>query len=740
MANIAAYPDWYTRSGMTDYRTEITEVVVVNSYDPTGHELVSWDASAELNGTVTAYIVKTKLVLVCDSLTAIPDKMFLKFLSLEKISGLQTVRTIGAWAFMLTPKLSEIDLAWDSLTAIGNDAFRISSIEDNYDLSNLASDVVCERATRSKRWSSSGLAAVRAVTFPGNKICLNVSNADSQRKYADVPYATVNGEVKTVAQAACRTLSCYHIWNTIYAKTDKEYPDFITWFNDKLNRDGKYHENTDMGENCRKRDYATLGWVQDSVARVISSAQLEYIVSELSNGLPVYATMQGTGTGYHSVVIIGCDPVTRKLAIVDSDMRTDKGVIYWVAYEDVFTEGSAEESECIRKIDFNLPLLAKSDTWFTQGEHSINRSSITEIDIALSYTPTGNETVSWDASAKKNGSVMCYLNGTKLTIAGNGDNYVYANLDSNYAFSDSTKKDYYSKLTNIYGGNLLNTRNVINMSGMFRACSVMIGVDTKSWDTSSVEKMTNMFNRCRNLAAIDVSGWDTSSVTSMDAIFNMEPANPNTKLTSIDVSKWDTSNATSMIQMFSCCTSLEELDVSNWNVSKVTSMYGIFNGCHSLKTIGNVANWKTESCTNMYYMFNNCMSLEELNTSNWDTSVCADMTKMLFGMSHLKKFTIGKNFSFKNNAVLPTPDPAHISGADGNWYDVLGNSYTPSSIPSNTRRTYYASLEVMQADSGHLVLIKNGTLMRIAEAIRSKSGKTGGIIPSQFAAEIIGLP
>lgn len=709
MANIAAYPDWYTRSGMIDYRTEITEITVVNSYAPTGYEIVSWDASAELNGTVTAYIVNTKLILVCDSLTSIPDKMFLKFLSLEKVSGLQEIVTIGAYSFMFTPKLSNIDLVWDSLTTIGNDAFRISGIEDKYDLSNLISDIVGDRATRSKRWSSDGLAAVRTVAFPSNKIYLYTSNVDSQRKYADVPYVTVNGIVKTVAEAACRTLSCYHIWNTIYAKTDKEYPDFITWFNDKLNRDGKYHENTDMSETCRLRDYTTLGWTQDSAERVISAAQLEYIVGELSNGLPVYVTMQGTGTGYHSVVVIGCDPDTRKLAIVDSDMRTDKGVIYWVAYEDIFTEGATEANEVIRKIDFNIPLLAKSDAWFTQGEHGINRSSITEIDIMSFYVPTGNETASWDASAKKNGSVMCYLNDTKLTIAGNGDCYVYANLDSSCVFSSSSGQDFFVELEKINNVNILNTSRVQTFKAAFDRCLNLSYMDISNWDTSSCTNMVSMFQLLTSMQKLDLSKWDVSKVTDMSKMFQGHHSYGASALTSIgDVSQWNTSSLTNMLAMFNYCKYLKALDARNWNTSKVTDMRQVFRDCESLKSI-DCSNWSSSTQTQDHLMFDNNHLLE--------------------------KVTFGDNFCFKD-AVLPTPNANNIAGADGHWYTRTRAKYAPADIPSNTAMTYYASVDLVNNLD---YLVKNGYLLDIADAIRSKLGVSYSIALSQFVDKILAI-
>jgi surface protein len=705
MANIAASPDWYNRSGMKNYRTEITEVAVVNSYAPTGHEIVSWDASAELNGTVTAYIVDTKLILVCDLLTDIPDMMFYAFLSLERASGLESIKTIGDYAFMLTPKLASIDLAWSGLTAVGNDAFRSSGIEDKYDLSSLASDIVGDRATRGKRWSAAGLEAVRAVPFPSNKILLSVQNIDSQFKYKDVPYVTVNGEVKTVKENGCRSLVYYHIWNALYYKTDKEYPDFITWFNDKLNRDGKYHENTDMSDACNLRDLATLGWTRNSVARIISAEQLEYIVSELANGLPVHAIMQGVGTGYHSIAVIGCDHDTRKLAIVDSAVRPDKGVVYWVAYEDLFTEGAAEASECICKIDFNLPLLAKSDTWFTQGETGVARNSITQIDIVLSYTPTGNETASWDASAKKNGSVMCYVNGTKLTIAGNGDNYVYANLDSSWAFSDSARKDYFTNVTNIYGGGLLNTHKATTMQQMFRECGALTTIDTSNWDTSSVETMQNMFNRCNNLTELDVSNWDTSKVVSIGGMFYR--SNTSFYLTTLDTSKWNTCRMTSMTQAFA--------------------------NCGALTTIGDTSNWDTSSVETMTQMFAGCVNLKAIDASGWDTTSCSDMSGMFLNTRRLEQVSVGDKFSFKSGSLLPATDANTIPGADGNWYTRNRTPYAPADIPNMTANTYYATKNLVNDID---ILIKNGSVLDIADTIRSRTGKTEKLNLEDFVTEI----
>ena len=73
--------------------------------------------------------------------------------------------------------------------------------------------------------------------------------------------------------------------------------------------------------------------------------------------------------------------------------------------------------------------LAPNTTWFIPTKANIKRSTITEINIVDTYKPTGSETDSWDASEDTDGSIMAYVNGTILTLSGNGSGKIYANPD-----------------------------------------------------------------------------------------------------------------------------------------------------------------------------------------------------------------------------------------------------------------------------------------------------------------------
>ena len=700
MATLAAYPEWYERSGNVVLRQDITEVAVVNNYVITGNEVASWNAASE--GSIMCYIVGTKLIIVWDSLTEIPDRMFGYFLSLETITGLGSVTEIGNRGFWFCHSLKSVDLDPTKLTSIGDDAFRMSNTEDVLDISKLPADVVLGvRATRDQRWGDS-LTGIETVWQKfQNKIFLRVPNLDSQGRpeYADIDFAKDGNGVIQSLWEGCSRFTMYHAWNCLYAGTDKEYPNFPKWFEETLKAEiENYSENTAYtDEEDRTRDFETLGWNRTGTTLVASDAQLEYILGELSNGFPVYVTLR-TGSAYHTVLLVGYDYDARKLAFADSGARNDKGDILWSAYEDLFMGGTTEgfdDSEVIRKLDYNQPVLAAGDSWFTRG--TVKRASITEIEVVSNYTPTGNETASWDASVKNNGSVMAYVNGTKLTIAGNkphgkiyGFDCVYAHPDSSYAFADSTGADYFTVLTTFNNASLLNTNKVVSMAYMLRNCNVLSAINVSNWDISSCRDIGYLFHRCPSIKRLDVSKWDTSNVERMENTFNR-------------------------------CEKVERLDVSNWN---------------------------TSSCKIMASTFQHCYSITELNLSNWDTShlethpqLNTPMQSMLNRTDNLQKFALGDKFGFWGDIslILTAPSSTYIPYADGNWYDYDYNAYAPADIPSNVARTYYASKFIAAGDDDEMVFVKNGTLRKIAVALRYKNGKSDTMLPSEFADEVLAL-
>ena len=247
------------------------------------------------------------------------------------------------------------------------------------------------------------------------------------------------------------------------------------------------------------------------------------------------------------------------------------------------------------------PVLAPSLSWY---KGTTEKKTITEISLVDSYTSTGSETESWDASAAGNGSVMAYIDGTKLILAGNGCGKIFANADSSYAFGGNTSSTGFSSLTTVTGMELFDTSRVTNMNSMFYDCIKLTSLDVSNFDTSKVTNMSHMFENCYKLTSLDVSNFNTANVTDMNTMFGTC-----SKLTSLDVSNFNTANVTDMHNMFNSCEGLTSLDVSNFNTANVTDMSGMFFSCSKLTTIYASDRWTTANVTSSSNMFKSCSSL-----------------------------------------------------------------------------------------------------------------------------------
>lgn len=311
------------------------------------------------------------------------------------------------------------------------------------------------------------------------------------------------------------------------------------------------------------------------------------------------------------------------------------------------------------------PILAPNSTWY---KSSTARSTITQINIVNSYTPTGSENESWNADVGNTGSIKCYRTGTVITMAGNGSGKIAMNADSSYMFSSTSSSNRLTSLLTINGLSFLDASGVTNMTAVFYGCSKMTTIDLSNWSANNVTSTTAMFARCSSLVNVEVSSLVGASVTQANSMFqscaslnsiNVSSWNTSgivnfrqmflecSSLTTLDVSNWNTSNATNMSCMFQECTALTTLNVSNWDVSEVTTMNHMFNACTSLTSL-DVSNWDVSKVTTMYAMFQQgnygtvAAPLTELDVSNWDTSSCTDMAWMFYGLKNVKTLDVSK--------------------------------------------------------------------------------------------------
>lgn len=303
------------------------------------------------------------------------------------------------------------------------------------------------------------------------------------------------------------------------------------------------------------------------------------------------------------------------------------------------------------------------------------------------------------------------------------------------------------KLNNLILDNF-NPSEATTMEAMFQHCQKLKNINISNWDLSKCTSLAFMFYGCSSLGEIDVSNWDVSKVTNFDHF----AAHANLKRKGIE--KWNTSSATNMNAMFHNCAE-EELDLSGFDTSKVQFFCQMFEASPNLKRIKGLEKWDTSAGLGFDGMFERCYVLEELDLSSFDTSKAkndvkgsvnghktATLQNMFLSCNNLRKVTLGNNFAVNgdgtntaaaNMLTLPTPSTDYIEGADGVWYTFNGDSYVPNAIPDRPNNTFYASYTAV-ADMD--VIVKNGSLIETARAIREKNGATDQYTPAQFGGAI----
>ncbi len=288
-----------------------------------------------------------------------------------------------------------------------------------------------------------------------------------------------------------------------------------------------------------------------------------------------------------------------------------------VAYKEPYVTAYTIRTAHIEE-ELDHPMLAASDTWYTGNT---KRNSLTAINIVDSADETtiSSATESWPAAVDQNADseldddIMCYINGTTLTIAGDGSGRIYMNPDSKFAFS-TLGTDEFTNITEISNTHILDASKVIEMKGMFWGCSNLEMLDVSTWDTSNVTEMYSVFNTCSKLTTLDLTNWDTDNVTEMRAMFNTCSS-----LTEIDLSTWDTSSLESTFGMFNKCTNLKTVNLKNWDTSNVNTMSSMFQLCEALTKIEGLENFDIGNVTDLSFMFYQCPKLKTLDLRNFET-------------------------------------------------------------------------------------------------------------------------
>ena len=238
-----------------------------------------------------------------------------------------------------------------------------------------------------------------------------------------------------------------------------------------------------------------------------------------------------------------------------------------------------------------------------------------------------------------------------LKIFSDFSNLKTINFNNNFNTSKVTNMQdmfFYNPLLDNIDVSTFNTKNVIDMGGMFAFCGV-ISLDLSNFNTENLANIfveeyrrnRSIFSRCPSLTTIDLSSFNTTNVTNMRYMFYVCSS-----LTSLDLNSFNTTNVTNMSEIFSTCSSLTTLDLSGFNTSNVTNMNYMFSDCSSLTSL-DLSSFNTSKVTNMSNMFSYCSSLTSLDLSNFNTSSVTNMDYMFSDCSSLISLDLSSLKEFK---------------------------------------------------------------------------------------------
>lgn len=293
-----------------------------------------------------------------------------------------------------------------------------------------------------------------------------------------------------------------------------------------------------------------------------------------------------------------------------------------------------------------------------------------------------------------------------------------------------------------------NTVNVTNTASMFKNCSVLATIyTTEDFVTSGIAESTDMFLDVKNIIggrgteyvelAVDKAyaridqGVTRAGYFTKEKVFALyytdgsleikTTENPTAgktlysedsywavagKFASAEARPWDQYKDAiytvsiedivtpiSTAYWFANLTNISGVkNISNIDTSITKYMTGMFEGCTAL-TYVDVGSFKVAEVQNMDDMFKNCSLINELDFINWNTAKVKSTTNMFQGCIRLSKVDVGANCTIHRS--LPVTSAEYIDGANGKWYNSIGQGFESAELPLEKIDTYYASVDMV---------------------------------------------
>ena len=167
------------------------------------------------------------------------------------------------------------------------------------------------------------------------------------------------------------------------------------------------------------------------------------------------------------------------ICVIDSSAKAAGNLrINWIRDSSYVAEDE-EPNHTGARVNWIPYVTASGNTWFDETAAGIARSEVTDIWFAVS-APSSYEK-KWNADVEGTGAVTCYLDGTTVTVVGNGSKGVYAHRDSADTFFEG-----FTRIKSLKNLKLLHLDNVTDQKVMLPSLSVT-NYQFFGWSTAELD-------------------------------------------------------------------------------------------------------------------------------------------------------------------------------------------------------------------------------------------------------------
>ena len=497
----------------------------------------------------------------CTSITSTAF-WFSEFMHLEYIGGLEYLNTSNV------TDMEEMFFGCKELQELNVSNFRTGSVTN---MSSMFNTCTALRNIDVTNFNTSSVTNMSSMFF----YCFGLEELDL------TSFQTRNVTDMTMMFGFCPALTTIYVneenWNTVYVSASN-----------------------DMFQECQKL-VGGMGtaWSSDHVG-------LDYAHIDFGPNNPGYLTARnGGGSGEEAQYWMELQSMLQYADELYGRARDNSNVEPWMLEElsmmiergsNMYDEHTAEEEEVRHMIE--------ELNWICW-----------EIEEAMNREPEPSGEAEPYAVLSDNNTVLTFYYDNEKSAR--GGMYIGDVIDrTQYGWNDYRE----SITTVVFEASMANCTSIISTNDWFYACTnltTIIGIENLR--TDNVINMNGMFEACSSLTSLDLSHFNTTNVTSMGLMFS-----GCSNLTSLNLSSFNTTNTTSLYAMFSYCSALTSIDLSSFNTSRVRDMREMFHWCESLRTIYVSNEWSTASLELSDYIFNLCKQLVGGQGTPWSEEHALD--------------------------------------------------------------------------------------------------------------------